>query len=145
MKAWRLCIFLLIIGLLGCRKDETTPNDLLYRRWRMTQIQYNNGQSVDISANDAGSIVTFKANGMILYGEDGKYDPCCLPDRFNRKGNILDLIDVQNIPLPERTPNPTCALVDCAPPGNVWQIDKLTSSSLIITQERAIATYQPYP
>lgn len=145
MKAWRFCLFPLIIGLLGCRKDEATPNDLLYRRWRMTQIQYSGSQPVDVPTDNQWSIVTFTLNGTILYGDDGKYDPCCSPARFKRKGSTLDLVDVENIPLPERTPNPTCALVDCAAPGNAWQIDKLTTSSLIIKQERAITTYQPYP
>ncbi|GAB4055095.1 hypothetical protein [Spirosoma litoris] len=144
MKAWRLCLVLLIIGLLGCREDEATPNDQLYQRWRMTQIQYSNGQLINVSSDNQWSIVTFKSNGMILYGDDGKFDPCCSPFRFKRKGNTLDLVDVASIPLPELTPNPTCALVDCAPIDSAWQIDELTSDSLVIKQERAVITYKPY-
>ncbi|GAB4015485.1 hypothetical protein GCM10028808_40870 [Spirosoma migulaei] len=111
----------------------------------MTQIQYTNGQPVDVSPANPWSIVTFTPNGMILYGADGKYDPCCSPAQFNRKGSTLDLVDVAAIPFPERTPNPTCVAVDCASPGNAWQIEELRYNRLIIRQERGVATYQAYP
>ncbi|GAB4055093.1 hypothetical protein [Spirosoma litoris] len=136
----------LLLLLVACQTDQPVgPSDLLYRRWRMTQIQYSGNQPVYTKAGDQWSIVTFKSNGTILYGDDGKYDPCCSPARFKRKGNTLDLVNVDDIPMPERTANPICISVSCVAPGDAWQINKLTDTSLIISQASAIAVYEPYP
>ena len=144
MKSW-LLILLMNTGITSCHKDATVPDELLYRKWRITQIQYKTGNPVTASSTDQGAIVTFRPNGMILYGDDGKYWACCSPARFNRKGNKLDLVDVASVPMPERAPNDRCALVDCAPYGSAWQIETLTDTKLIITQTYATVTYQPYP
>ncbi|QMW01228.1 hypothetical protein [Spirosoma foliorum] len=136
----------LLLLLIACQTDQPIgPSDLLYRRWRMTQIQYSGNQPIYVPTDSQWSIVSFKQNGMILYGKDGKFDPCCSPARFKRKGNTLDLVDVEGIPLPERTPNPICISASCVAPGNTWRINRLTDSSLIISQESAIAVYEPYP
>ncbi|MVM39077.1 hypothetical protein GO730_18575 [Spirosoma sp. HMF3257] len=111
----------------------------------MTQIEYTNGKPVDVSPTNQWSIVTFKSNGTILYGDNGKYDPCCSPFRFKRKGNTLDLVDVEDIPFPERMPNPICASASCVSPGDAWQINVLTDSNLVIKQAYGITTYKLYP
>ncbi|UFH56663.1 hypothetical protein [Spirosoma sp. KNUC1025] len=146
MKSWLLC-FLLFAGLSSCHKDDdvTSPTDLLYRTWQITEIQYTTGQPVSVPPTEPWSIVTFKTNGTILYGTDGKYYACCSPARFKRKGTTLDLTDVESIAFPERNPNDMCALVDCAPIDNAWQIDTLTDTKLVIKQSRATVVYKTYP
>ncbi|GAB4028830.1 hypothetical protein GCM10028809_17500 [Spirosoma gilvum] len=129
----------------GCqREDDVAVSDLLYRKWRMTKIQYSTGDPVEVVATNPWALVRFTSNGTILYGEDGKYDPCCSPARFKRKGTVLDLQDVASIPMPERTPNNMCTAVDCAPYGASWQIIRLNPNELVIQQDRAVITYVPY-
>ncbi|SFE62375.1 hypothetical protein SAMN05216167_11680 [Spirosoma endophyticum] len=138
-------IILIAIGF-SCRRDnETVPIDLLYRKWKITQVQYATGNPVMVSPTDAWAIVTFKSNGTILYGDDGKYDPCCSPSRFNRKGNTLDLVDVVSIPIPDRTPNGTCVGASCVSYGNSWKIVSLNTSQLVLYQNYATVVYEPYP
>ena len=145
MKGWLLgLLILVVIG--GCSKqEEATPNDALYRKWVMTKIQYQTGDSVTVLPTNQWAIVEYKFNGMILYGDDGKYDPCCSPYRFKRKGNILDLTNVESIPIPERTPNGLCALVSCVAIDSQWEIATLDATQLVIKQSRSTVFYKPYP
>ncbi|WP_420148074.1 hypothetical protein [Spirosoma sp.] len=144
MQSWFVRL-MLITSLTSCNKDATVLEDPLYRKWQIVQIQYKTGELVTASEANTWAIVTFKSNGMLLYGNDGKYEACCSPNRFTRKGTTLDLVDVASIPLPERTPNPTCTLVDCAPFDSSWQIETLSDKQLIIKQTKAVITYRPYP
>ncbi len=147
MRGFRYGLLILIVAVAGCRRDEAVPSssDPLYRKWAMTEIHYKNGRADLISPTNEWAIVAFQLNGTILYGDDGKYDPCCSPARFKRKGNTLDLVDVASIPLPERTPNGLCAMASCITPASVWQIDELTTNKLVINQVYAVIVYQPYP
>ncbi|MFD2935824.1 hypothetical protein [Spirosoma flavum] len=147
MKGLLYGLLTLSVVVVGCQRDNATPisSDLLYRKWGMTEVRYKNGQTVSVSPTNEWTIVTFQLNGTILYGDDGKYDPCCSPARFKRKGNTLDLADVDSIPFPERTPNGICAQVSCITPESVWRIDELTTNKLVIDQVYAITVYQPYP
>ncbi|MBN8826423.1 MULTISPECIES: hypothetical protein [unclassified Spirosoma] len=146
MKSYLLNGIVLLLLVLGCRRtDDVAPNDLLYRKWRIAKIQYATGNPEEVVQPNPWALVEFRPNGTILYGEDGKYDPCCSPARFRWKGDILDLQNVADIPMPERTPNGLCAMVSCALFDPFWQIAKLNPSELVIQQDRALVTYAPYP
>lgn len=145
MKGWFLLLFAGLIAA-GCSKQEdASPTDALYRKWAITKIQYQTGDPVIVSDTLQWAIVEYKFNGMILYGKDGKYDPCCSPYRFKRKGNILDLVNVESIPIPERTSNAFCAQVSCVAIDNQWEIAALDATQLVIKQSRATVYYKPYP
>ncbi|WP_020598156.1 hypothetical protein [Spirosoma panaciterrae] len=146
MKSYLLNGIVLLLLVVGCRRtDDVAPNDLLYRKWRIAKVQYDTGDPVEVAATNSWALVEFRQNGTILYGEDGKYDPCCSPARFRWKGGILDLQNVADIPMPERTPNGLCAQVSCALFDPFWQIAKLSPNELVIQQDRAVVTYVPYP
>ena len=147
MKGFLHGLLMLLVTIAGCHRDEASPtsSDLLYRKWIMTEIRYKNGQTVPVSPTSEWAIVAFQLKGTILYGDDGKYDPCCSPARFKRKGNTLDLDDVGSIPFPERTPNGLCAMASCITPASAWKIDELTATKLVINQVHLTSIYQPYP
>ncbi|GAB3961061.1 hypothetical protein GCM10028805_59910 [Spirosoma harenae] len=145
MKGWLWGLFVWIV-VAGCSKEEEAlPTDPLYRKWLMTKVQYQTGDPSIVSPTSLWAIVEYKFNGMILYGTDGKYDPCCSPYRFKRKGNILDLVNVESIPMPERTPNGICAQVSCVAIDNQWEIVALDSTQLVIRTSRSTVYYKPYP
>ncbi|WP_080058714.1 hypothetical protein [Spirosoma aerolatum] len=145
MKSYVLNVIVLFILALGCRReDDVAPTDSLYQKWRIVTIQYSTGKPEEVPTT-SWALVEFRANGTILYGEDGKYDPCCSPARFKRKGTTLDLLNVASIPMPERTPNGICAQASCVQYGPSWQIVTLNPNELGIQQDRALVTYVPYP
>ena len=135
MKRW-LWIGMLI-GLINCQ-PSVDVNDPLYHTWQWIEIEQPDGRIVSLSANEV-NIVTFQTNGTILYGANGRYNACCLPHRFRRKGNVLDFTNVNGIPVPE-TDNPErCALVDCLAQGDSWTIRTLT---LILETPLGVYTYR---
>ena len=137
-------LFLLATGLAGCHSDKTINADLLYRTWQQTRQETNDGKIIPVTSHSS-YILTFRQNGTILYGADGTYPICCNPVRFNRKGATLDLVDVSSITLPADVPKADCSAVDCVPLDKTWQILTLSSTQLVLKQDRGIATYQPYP
>jgi hypothetical protein len=144
MKKIFMLIALLVVLFGGCNKT-VDPADLLYRTWRQTQTQYNDGRIVMLSNPSGYDIIRFRPNGTILYGTNGRYVACCFPHRFKRKGNVLDFTKVSSIPVPEVDDAEQCHLVDCFGPGNTWQILNLTDKQLILKTHFGTATYQPYP
>lgn len=142
MKSWLFT--LLLLGLtLGC-KQTVDPTDPLYRTWRWTQIEYNDGRIVSLTPSES-SIVSFLPNGMILYGANGRYAACCLPNRFRRDGNTLDFVKVDAVPVPPVDDAEKCTLVDCQLQGNSWEILTLTETKLVLKTPFGNYTYVPYP
>ncbi|WP_158600198.1 hypothetical protein [Fibrisoma montanum] len=146
MKRWFIGLWMIAV-VVSCRQpsEPALPNDLLYRTWRLTQIDNTDGRTVAVS-NSEWAIVTFRPNGMILYGANGRYAACCSPNRFKRKGNVLDFVDVKPIPVPEVDNREKCTLVDCRWHGDSWEIVTLTEDSLVLkTPYLGNYVYKPYP
>ncbi|CCH55693.1 hypothetical protein BN8_04973 [Fibrisoma limi BUZ 3] len=146
MKHWLMGLGILI-ALAGCHQpvEPEVSNDLLYRTWQLTQIDNTDGRTVAVS-NSEWAIVTFRPNGMILYGANGRYAACCSPNRFKRKDNVLDFVDVKSVPVPEVDNREECTLVDCQLQGDFWEIVTLTEDSLVLkTPYLGNYVYKPYP
>ncbi|GAB4027188.1 hypothetical protein [Spirosoma koreense] len=136
---------LLVLGLVGCRKDQDVDPDLLYRTWQLTKMTTLDGKPVTITANPS-NILTFRSNGTILYGADGRYAICCNPIVFNRKDSVLDFKDVASITIPDDVPRADCSAVSCVMMDDHWTITTLTSTQLVVFgNNRGIAVFQPYP
>ena len=131
--------------LVACQQDAgpTNPGPL-YQQWRQVKVFYSNsGNTVDVPVQD-WAITKFRTNGTILYGANGRRTVCCSPNRFKRKGDILDFTDVASIPIPETNNSISCAAVDCIGAGDSWQILVLTPTQLVLKTGYGTATYQPY-
>ncbi|MBC8151302.1 MAG: hypothetical protein H7Z72_00155, partial [Bacteroidetes bacterium] len=110
---YSLCAMLLMVG---CQRD-IFPNDLLYRRWRAT---------------DSGSdYITFRTDGIILYGMDGALRTCCGPRFFIRQGSLLNFRDAPAKPLPAFVSSDGCPDVRCAPEAG-WLIRAITADQLVL-------------
>ncbi|MBC8154005.1 MAG: hypothetical protein H7Z72_13940 [Bacteroidetes bacterium] len=116
----------LILLTLACQRD-VSPNDLLYRRWRAT---------------DSGSgYITFRADGIILYGIDGTLRTCCGPRFFIRQGGLLNFRDAPAKPLPAFVSSDGCPNVRCAPEAG-WLIRTITADQLVLQTSFGKRTYR---
>lgn len=143
----RLLMFVLLLGVgVSChQKSDVNPNDPLYRTWQVTQWEDSTGKVNTPTQLSDYLIVTFRPNGQILYGANGRLARCCVPDRAKRKGNVLDLININDIPIAP-TDNPNSKYVcDCVGQGNQWLIEELTPTRLVISGRLGKTTYKPYP
>jgi hypothetical protein len=134
----------LLVVLFGSCNRAVDPADPLYRTWQHTTTTYPDGRIITITNAANYDIVTFRPNGTILYGANGRYAACCFPHRFKRKGNTLDFTKVTSIPIPEVDNAGQCHLVDCVGPGASWQILSTADKQLVIETHFGIATYQTY-
>ncbi|QKZ11159.1 hypothetical protein [Spirosoma sp. KUDC1026] len=125
--------YLLLLAFLlveGCQRS-IDPGDPLYQTWRWTKTRYEDGRLIQRTA-DASSVISFRPNGTILYGVDGRYAACCFPNRFRRQANRLYFSSVDHIPVPRVDNAERCYSVDCIGQGDFWQINILTDSSLTL-------------
>ena len=88
--------FCITLILLACHQLDTSvgPADLLYRRWQ---------------AVSSGEYITFRADGIILYGKDGTLGTCCEPRFFIRQATILNFKDALYKPLPAAVTTVDCS------------------------------------
>ncbi|KAB7730439.1 hypothetical protein F5984_14935 [Rudanella paleaurantiibacter] len=114
-------LILLLIGLLGCRQEEDVRPELLFRTWTQTA----SGQPVPYPV-----VVEFRRDGTLLYGPDKRPAWCCSPATFTSTRTIVRFLWPQ-------TPDPQCALVNCAlsalTVGVDWQIKKLSTNELVLS------------
>ena len=141
----RFLFLLLLSSLMGCRQNDVDPADPLYRTWQRTTTTYPDGRVMTVTNATNYDIVTFRPNGTILYGANGRYAACCFPNRFRREGSKLDFTKVNSIPVPPVDNPEQCHLVDCAGSGAYWQIVTLDNTQLILETPFGNYVYQPYP
>lgn len=143
MKKTLLLITLLPVFFGACKK-AVDPADPLYRTWRWTQTEYKDGRIVNHPGAEH-TIVTFRPNGMILYGANGRYAACCFPHQFRRETDKLDFTNVKSVPIPPVDNAETCHLVDCQLQGSFWRILSLDATQLVLETPFGEYLYQPYP
>lgn len=145
MRKTSILTTLLIVLFGACNKDKAIdPTDPLYRTWRWTQTETNDGRIVNHATTEF-RIITFRPNGTILYGADGRYAPYCFPERFRRKGDTLSFANVESIPIPAVDNGEKCRLIDCAGYDALWQISALDDEQLVLKTSSENYVFQPYP
>lgn len=129
MKRLFYALCLTIIGLACQKSTDVKPDATLYRRWQ------------DVSHPD--SYITFRTDGIILYGLDGTYNTCCGPQFFVRRDNLIDFRNAPSKPLPVTLEyNPICSVIDCNAPDENWKIISLTVDKLVIQAWNGQTTYK---
>ncbi|GAB3490140.1 hypothetical protein GCM10027341_01480 [Spirosoma knui] len=129
---------LLLIGLLGCQKNEASvlpASDLLYRSWQLAKADID---GTDVT-NQYTRIATFQRNGT--FGNGQRSSSCCAPVSFEGDDSTLRFI--------WDTSDPQCALINCKLSplfGDItWQISALTSDKLVLISEKITLVYEPAP
>lgn len=121
-----------ILLLLACHQSDTslTPTgDLLYQRWRLT--------------GSTDRFITFRPDGIILYGADGKDGVCCALRFFTRQDGLLVFRNVPQKSLPADVRKADCSLVLCDNGSTEpWQIVSLTGKQLILNAYQKEIIYE---
>ncbi|WP_461138107.1 hypothetical protein [Spirosoma pomorum] len=136
-------LLLLTFLLAGSCHRSVDPGDPLYRTWRWSQLRLGDGRLIDLTRDDR-SIITFRPNGTILYGANGRYQACCAPNRFHRQTDTLNFLQVGNIPVPPVDYNEFCSRVDCLPFEASWTIKVLNTDTLVLQTGQGERICIPY-
>ena len=133
----------LLVLLFGACSKSVEPSGPLYRTWRLVQTQVG-GQTPNSIAASERITIAFYPSGRIVYDRNGQDGSCCVPRRFEQKGQVLSVDNSTGQP-------EFCKYVDLACTdeyvfGSVeWTVVEVDSDQLVLQIGGKLLTHQPYP